>query len=307
MKINSLLCFLTTCASGLLLGCGGGNSSSGTTVPSGTAYLVSADSKIMSPKLMTLLGTDIYIANQHNTGVNGILKVNSADGLSAVGFAGLNDTIGITSNNIVSNNLPEIYISGKDSSGLSTFLSSTGTPLALIVGSHYGMAFDSSNRLYAAFVAGPTASVGISYPAYTSWNKQFSVGETPKAFAFKSNLIYFTTDEGSIYKLTPDTITPIRLTLNRALELPNGIAFDGDVIYVANKGNANGSSSWIAKITNESNVEVFKRDSNWLCGSAGIAVRNNYIYVSNGTTTGSCGTIPGTNTSVQNTIVKFFH
>jgi hypothetical protein len=107
--------------------------------------------------------------------------------------------------------------------------------------------------------------------------------------------------------LTPDTITPIRLTLNRALELPNGIAFDGDVIYVANKGNANGSSSWIAKITNESNVEVFKRDSNWLCGSAGIAVRNTYIYVSNGTTTGSCGTIPGTNTSVQNTIVKFFH
>ncbi len=285
-----------------LVGCGGGNNSQTIVEPTGNPHLVSADSRIMSPKLMTVSGTDIYVANQLSSGVNGILKINSLDSLIPSGFAGLTDVIGITSNNSGS-----IYATGIPSSGLSTFLSITGIPLALNVGSHYGLAFDANNNLYAAFVAGATPSVGISYSGYTSWNKQFSVGQSPKAFAFKSNLIYFTTDEGSIYKLTPDTITPTPLILDSALNLPNGIAFDGNIIYVVNKGNADGSGSWIAKITNESHVEVFKKDSNWLCGSAGIAVRDNYIYVSNGTTTGACGTIPGTSTSVQNTIVKFFH
>jgi len=301
MKPSLFISFLTTCAVALLVACGGGGGTI-VTEPSGTAHLVSADSKIMSPKHMTLLGSDIYIANFGNSGVNGLLKINASDVLSSTGFAGLTNAIGIAANNSGA-----IYTSAIPASGLSTFLSLSGSPLALSVGSHYGLVFDGSNRLYAAFVAGATASVGISYAGYTTWNKQFSVGQTPKAFAIKSNLIYFTTDEGSIYKLTPDTITPTQLTLDAALNLPNGIAFDGDVIYVANKGNPDGSGSWIAKITNESHVEVFKRDSNWLCGSAGIAVRDNYVYVSNGTTTGSCGTIPGTTTSVQNTIVKFFH
>lgn len=294
--------FMPTLAAAMalaLVGCGGGRSST-VIEPTGNPHLVSADSRIMSPKLMTVSGTDIYVANQGNIDINGILKISSTDGLIAAGFTGLTDAIGIALNNSGT-----VYTSGIPNSGLSSFVNLNGSPLALSVGSHYGLAFDSNNRLYAAFVAGPTPSVGISYSGYTSWNKQFSVGESPKAFAFKSDLIYFTTDEGSVYKLTPDSITPTRLNLDKSLNLPNGIAFEGNVIYVANKGNSDGSGSWIAKITNESHVEVFKKDSNWLCASAGIAIRDNYIYVSNGT--GNCGTIPETTTSVQNTIVKFFH
>jgi len=283
-----------------LVGCGGGGSSSVVVEPTGNPHLVSADSRIMSPKLMTISGTDIYIANQGNSGVNGILKISSNDGLSASGFVGLTDAIGMATNPSGS-----VYVTGKYF-GTPRISNLVPNSIALIIGSQYGFTFDGNSNLYVADVStlggrAPTVAF-IASPSYSSWGSSFSA-ETPKGFALKNGFIYFTTDEGNIYKFAANTNIPTQLILSGPpLTKPNGIAFAGDIMYVVNYGNADGTGSWIAKIVNESVVTEFKKDPNWLCASAGIAYRNNYIYVSNGPTTNAsgCG-------NIQNTIVKFFH
>ena len=305
MKPCLFISFLTTCALALLAGCGGGGGGTVVSEPTGTAHLVSADNSINLPKLMTMLGSDIYVANQGNSAALGVLKINAGDAISSAGFNGLTDAIGMATSPS-----GQVYVAGKyfGTPRISTLAASS---LTLAIGSQYGFVFDSNSNLYAADVSttgGRTPTVAMSAAtAYSSWSSSFSA-ETPKAFAFKNGYVYFTTDEGHIYKLAANTSVPTPLTLSGPpLHKPNGIAFDGNTMYVANFGNVDGTDSWIAKVTNESSVTVFKQDANWLCASAGIAVRDNYVYVSNGPTTGSCGTIPGTTTSVQNTIVKFFH
>ena len=302
--------FITTLAAAMgltMVGCGGGGGEPVYSEPTGTARLVSADSRIMSPKLMTVSGADIYVANQNNSDANGVLKINVSDLLTTAGFLGLTDAIGIATNSTGT-----VYVAGKYYA-TPRISSLTPTAITLSIGSHYGFIFDVNLNLYAADVsttAGRAPSIALSTgPSYSSWRGSFSA-ETPKAFAYKNGFIYFTTDEGNIFKLPENTSVPTQLNLSGPpLNKPNGIAFDGDVMYVVNYGPPAGTGSWIAKITNETTVTEFKKDINWLCASAGIAVRDNYIYVSNGTpaTPGSCGTIPGTNTSIQNTIVKFFH
>lgn len=314
--------FITTLAAAMglsMVGCGGGGGEPVYSEPTGTARLVSADSRIMSPKLMTVVGTDIYIANQISIAIaavvgapnyydrSGVLKLTSTEVLSPVGFSGFYDGIGVS---IDSNNQP--YVSGKTvADGTAGIYSLNGSRLVYTSGSHYGFAFVKSDDLLAPSInLGNKLSIS-SATAYTTWT-QLVFTETPQAFARKGNYLYFSTATGNIYKSDINNIlaAPVRLTLTGLnLYSPNGIAFDGDVMYVVNYGPPAGTGSWIAKITNETTVTEFKKDINWLCASAGIAVRDNYIYVSNGTpaTPGSCGTIPGTNTSIQNTIVKFFH
>lgn len=290
---------LTLCAVGLIAGCGGGGSS--VSEPTGHPHLVSADAVINSPKLMVQSGGLIYVANQNGIGVNGVLSIDSTDQLRNVGFNGLTNAIGLAASPA-----GVVYVSAIPSSGLPSITSLTPVALALPIGSHYGFVFDANANLYASDVStlgGRTPTIGFSSAsAYSSWSGNVSNSGTPKGFAYKNGFIYFTTDEGDIYKITQGTTSVTKLVLSGlALEKPNGIAFDGEDMYVVNFGTVGGASSWIAKITNESVVTEFKRDPNWLCASAGIAVRNNYIYVSNGTSTSiGCG-------NIQNTIVKFFH
>lgn len=303
-------------------GCGGGSTNT-VVEPTGNPHLVSADPRIMSPKLMTVAGTDIYIANQisnamaavvgapNNYDISGVLKLTSTEVLSPVGFSGFYDGIGVS---IDSNNQP--YVSGKTvADGTAGIYSLNGSRLAYTSGSHYGFAFVNGDDLLAPSINLANKLSLSSATGYATWTPLVFT-ETPQAFARKGNYLYFSTATGNIYKSDINNIlaAPVQLALTGLnLDSPNGIAFDGDVMYVVNYGPAAGTGSWIAKITNESSVSEFKKDINWLCASSGIAVRGNYIYVSNGSknmsgsTITSCGTIPGTNTSVLNTIVKFFH
>jgi len=321
----SIQSFMPTLAAAMALavvGCGGGSSSS-VVEPTGNPHLVSADSRIMSPKLLTVAGTDIYIANQISSAMaanvgppsyhdlSGVLKLTSTDELSPAGFSGLFDAIGVS---IDSNNQP--YVSGKTiGDGTAGIYRLDGFRLLYTSGSHYGFAFVNNNDLLAPTVNLANKLSISSATGYATWT-QLMFTETPQAFAKKGNYLYFTTTSGHIYKSDFNNIfaVPVRLNLTGlSLDSPNGIAFDGDVMYVVNYGPTAGNGSWIAKITNETKVTEFKKDINWLCASAGIAVRGNYIYVSNGSknmngnTITSCGLIPGSNTSVLNTIVKFFH
>lgn len=292
------LSFIPTLAVSLLVGCGGGGSS--ISEPTGSPHLVSADARIISPKLMALVGSDIYLANQGNSGLNGVLKINGADQLASVGFSGLTDAIGVAANSAGT-----VFISGKPTSAIPGILNlNTGSPLANSVGSHYGLLFAPNDDLIAPSV-NLTKRVGVSSAntSYASWSA-VNITDTPLALVKKGNFVYISTQENRIYKLDLTNIpaTPLALNLTGlSLESPSGIAFDGDTMYVVNYGPNGGASSWIAKITNESVVSEFKRDPNWLCASAGVAVRDNYIYVSNGTST-----VPGCG-NIQNTIVKFFH
>jgi hypothetical protein len=260
--------------------------------PTGNPHLVSADSRIMSPKLMTVAGTDIYVANQISSALaavvgapnyhdrSGVLKLTSTEELLPVGFSGFYDGIGIS---IDSNNQP--YVSGKTvGDGTAAIYRLDGLRLAYTSGSHYGFAFLGNNDLLAPSINLQNKLSISSATGYANWT-QLVFTETPQAFARKGNYLYFSTSTGNIYKSDINNIlvAPVRLALTGLnLDSPNGIAFDGDVMYVVNYGPAAGTGSWIAKITNESNVTEFKKDINWLCASAGIAVRGNYIYVSNG-------------------------
>lgn len=310
----SIQFFITTLAAALALmvvGCGGGSSST-VVEPTGNPHLVSADARIMSPKLMTIDGTDIYLANQGSTGVNSVLKITQLETLNSVGYTGFKDVYGVAFNS-----QRELFVTGIPNSNIPSVLSTqSGLPLIPSIGSYYGLVFFSNDDLMSAIQnLTKTVSVNTSASSYTS-STPLNITDTPLSFVRNGQYVYVSTEQNHIYKIDTNNIplapTPLVFT-GVALESPNGIAFEGDVMYVVNYGPDSGTGSWIAKITNESNVTVFKKDVNWLCASAGIAVRGNYIYVSNGSknrfgsTITSCGTIPGTNTSVLNTIVKFFH
>lgn len=310
----SIQSFMPTLAAAMTLamvGCGGGNNS--VVEPTGNPHLVSADSRIMSPKLMTVDGTDIYFANQGNTGINSVLRISQVESLDTAGYPGFYEVYGVAFN---SNR--ELYVTGKPSSNIAAVLKATsGSPLITSIGSYYGLAFLANDDLISAIQNSPpkTVSVNTSASSYTN-STAVNITETPLSFVRKGQFIYISTQQNRIYKIdttiTPFSPTPLVLT-GLALESPNGIAFDGDDMYVVNFGPSTGTGSWIAKITNETTVTEFKKDINWLCASAGIAVRGNYIYVSNGSKDmngnpiTSCGTIPNTTTSNKNTIVKFFH
>ncbi len=299
----SIRSFIPTLAAAMALtmvGCGGGGNGS-VPEPTGNPHLVSADAVINSPKSLIQSSGFVFVANQNGIGLNGVLSIDSNDQLRKVGFTGLTNAIGLAASPA-----GVVYVSAIPSSGLPSITTLTPVALALPIGSHYGFMFDANANLYAADVSttgGRTPTIGFSSASgYSSWSGNISNSGTPKGFAYKNGFIYFTTDEGDIYKITQGTTSVTKLVLSGlALEKPNGIAFDGEVMYVVNYGAVGGASSWIAKITNESVVTEFKRDPNWLCASAGIAVRGNYVYVSNGTATSTgCG-------NIQNTIVKFFH
>ncbi|NDC61109.1 MAG: hypothetical protein EBZ60_03705 [Betaproteobacteria bacterium] len=280
---------------GYLVGCGGGGSS--LVEPIGNPHLVSADARINSPKLMALVGSDIYVANQGNRDAAGALKIDASDQLTSVGFSNLRNAIGVAVNSA------EVYVSGIPGSGIPGILNlSTGSPLVNTNGSHYGFVFTPQGDLVAPSV---NTSIGVSLANtnYASWNS-IGIPDTPLALVKKGNFIYISTQGNQILKMDSNNLSASPQALNLTglqLESPNGIAFDGDTMYVVNHGPVGGTKSWIAKITNESVVSEFKRDPNWLCASAGIAVRDNYIYISNGTATATgCG-------NIQNTIVKFYH
>jgi hypothetical protein len=84
----SIQSFMPTLAAAMALavvGCGGGSSNT-VVEPTGNPHLVSADSRIMSPKLMTVDGTDIYFANQGNTGINSVLRISQVESLDTAGY-----------------------------------------------------------------------------------------------------------------------------------------------------------------------------------------------------------------------------
>ena len=148
----SIQSFIPTLAAAMALtmvGCGGGNNSVGE--PTGNPHLVSADSRIMSPKLMTVDGTDIYFANQGNTGIDSVLRISQIESLDTAGYPGFYEVYGVAFN---SNR--ELYVTGKPSSNIAAVLKATsGSPLITSIGSYYGLAFLANDDLISAIQNSP--------------------------------------------------------------------------------------------------------------------------------------------------------
>lgn len=288
--------FVWVCCCVALLGCGGGggSSSSGSTqssaVPAGTVTeFVVTGVTISGPKHMAFLpsGSDLYVANQTR---NEILRID-ADGQGSV-FSTLTSPLGLA-----------FYSAGGADPNTTLFAAATfnaGTGIGLatqmsnplkITVNGYGIAFTAS-KVYVA----DTSNAQLVTRDVPAWNNAATIalGGTPVGVVYDGNddiYISLQGSPGSIkrYRISTGTLSaPLSLgTVN--LPLPNAMALDASGnLYVINKGDANGNNGTLVKIANPSGVPAASElvgVGAGLCGPAGMAFRDGYLYVSNGTCT----------------------
>ena len=284
----SIQSFLPTLAAAMALamvGCGGGSRSSEVVPASGTVVKAwtNADG-VNYPKHMVFLNGNLYISNNGSIAGNvdddQILKIDS-NGLMSL-YSTVGEPIGITVNNNT------LFVTGRDpgtdSTGLLQLNPIASAPKAATSVNYYGVVF-SATKIY--LVDGANINVlnaDFSPSAPSTINLTNSA---PQGLLINGNRLFISNTDGSISTIDTATNTlAIDLFPVNSFARPNAMVLDGlGNMYVANAGSGLGEGGSISKVNLTTLVkETFVTASQvGLCGAAGLAIDNGYIYVSNGT------------------------
>jgi hypothetical protein len=287
--------FSMACVCVAMLGCGGGGgggSSSGqaAAVPAGTVTeFVVTGVTISSPKHLAFLpsGTDLFVANQAR---NEILRID-ANGQGSV-FSTLTSPLGLA-----------FYSAGGADPNTTLFAAATfnaGTGIGLatqmsnplkITVNGYGIAF-TSTKVYVA----DTSNAKLVTRDVPAWNNatDIALGGTPVGVVYDGSDNIYVSLQGSPgtikrYQISTGTLSPALNLGTVNLPFPNALALDASGnLYVINKGDVNGNNGTLVKIANPTGVPAASElvgAGAGLCGGAGMAYRDGYLYVSNGTCT----------------------
>ena len=272
-----------------LVGCGGGGSVE-VVLPKTTRTYTTG---LSSPKHLVFRNGNLYIANQNSDNIK--IAETSENYLSLPGFR----PIGLALNG------NDIFSTGVDTNtGQVVFKNSTVNSIVPTGGNNfYGLTF-ASNFLYVAEVSPPQI---VKYQTSnnfdsTSINQIFRVlNGSPQGLGTYASEVYATVSDtgvsanNSVIKLTAGAYQV--LTSWGTFNLPNAIVFDSNYAYIANKGNTSGDDGYISRknMLDASPAEVYLDASSGIwsglspgfCGLAGLAIKDGYLYASNGTCTGN--------------------
>jgi len=297
---TSIQFFIATLTAALALmvgGCGGGSNAKDVIPASGTVVKTwDATNGFNYPKHMVFLGGNLYISNNGsllgNVDDDQILKID-ANGATSV-YSTVGEPIGIA----VKNNI--LYVTGRDpvsdTTGLLELNPAASAPKAATTINYYGFVF-STTKIY--LVDGSSISVlnadfSTSAPATINLTNS-----APQGLLLHGNRLYVSNTDGSINVIDTDSNTLIAdLFTANSFARPNAMVLDGlGNMYVANAGSGFGDGGSISKVnlTTLAKETFVTATQVGLCGAAGLAIKDGYIYVSNGT----CNT-----SSLQHRILK---
>lgn len=270
-------------------GGGGGSGSSGSSVPAGTVSEFTVTGvNINSPKHLAFLptGSDLFVANQAG---NQILRI-AANGQGTV-YSTLTNPFGLAFFGANATD-PDttLYAMATFNGGTGVGLASQITNPLKITVNGYGLAFTAS-KVYVA----DTSNSQLVTRDVPAWNNAATIalGAQPVGVVYDGNDHIYASIQGSPgaikrYRISTGGVADVSLgTVN--LPLPNALALDASGnLYVINKGDVNGDGGTLVKISDPSGIPTASElvgAGAGLCGSAGLAYRDGYLYVSNGTCT----------------------
>ena len=275
---------LTLCAVGLIAGCGGGGSGSAREAP-GTVTVYATG--LSNPMHMVFDSAGVlYTANK---GANNIAKTVSVLNTEFKSLGGATNPIGIGiwngtfySTILVAGQqgLWQINLTNPASNQVINF------PLALNA-NFSGFAFDNNGIV---FVADQT-NLSVDWLGGSKTSIQSPTGVT-----HRNGLIYIASwvSSGKVYIYNPadDSLNELG-NGNLSFDYPYSVAFDSSgnayvVEFGSDSNGINGALSQISKVTIAGVKSVFADATKGLCASVGIAIRDDYVYVSNG----SCASDP---------------
>jgi len=279
----SIQSFMPTLAAAMALavvGCGGGSATKEVIPPSGT--VVSSWNQVVdgvnSPKHLFYLGGVLYV---NNYGSNQVLQLSSSGNLSV--YSNVAVPIGIAAKS------GTLYVSGRhpltNLVGLIELTPLASSPKAAINANHYGIAFG-NNNLY--LVDGSSINIfnSSTWAAASPSSIQLGSG-APQGLLVNGNLLYVSNTNGAINVIDTDANTLVADLFTAAtFDRPNAMVLDGmGNMYIANGGNGVGDGGSISKVNLSTlSTEVFVTSTQvGLCGAAGLAIVDGYIFVSNGT------------------------
>ncbi len=263
----------------LLAGCGGGGGSTVVREAPGTVTVYATG--LSDPMHMVFDSSgNLYTANK---GGNNIAKTTLSKATSFI--SGINGStwthpIGLT---LIGDNL-YISMSVANAPGVWKVNLSTGEtsqPLEVTFTSTFnfsGVTSDASGNIFASDQTNNLIRFQSGNTSVTS----------PTGLLFHDNLIYAAsyTSAGTIKKINP-TSHLVTGDLGQTFSYPYSVSFDssGNAYVVEFGTDANGGLSQISKVTSGGVKTVFAGPDKGLCASVGIAIRDDYVYVSNGTCT----------------------
>jgi len=279
----SIQSFMPTLAAAMALavvGCGGGSATKEVIPPSGT--VVSSWNQVVdgvnSPKHLFYLGGVLYV---NNYGSNQVLQLSSSGNLSV--YSNVAVPIGIAAKS------GTLYVSGRNPLtnlvGLIELTPLASSPKAAINANHYGIAFG-NNNLY--LVDGSSINIfnSSTWAAASPSSIQLGSG-APQGLLVNGNRLYVSNTNGAINVIDTDANTLVADLFTAAtFDRPNAMVLDGmGNMYIANGGNGVGDGGSISKVNLSTlSTEVFVTSTQvGLCGAAGLAIVDGYIFVSNGT------------------------
>lgn len=290
MKITTTLLTLLLTAS-LLLGCGGGGGGSQEVVYEKTISSFDTTSHpLTTPRLMALSSAGRLTVVDHAS----IVTFNTTSG-ALVSEYQVDNPFGVA----VKPGTSDVYYTGGASGHQGVFVNGTQVSIPDTNANLYGIAFATAQNWYVANVAGSV----LIYQNNNSGSPASVPVPTglPSALVSNNGLIYVSLAgaHASILSFNPanasDPTTHGFTTLAwGTFDFPNGMAIDGDYVYIVNAGDANGDNGYINRVKiSDGSKEVFasKTVGVWrtagvgFCGPAGLAIYDKYLYVSNGTCT----------------------
>lgn len=293
-----------------LVGCGGGGGSpsqngaqgSSSTTTTVNVFVTGANSSLSYPKLMAILGTDLYVVDADSAAspaTGTVEKYNSA-GVRQSNIGSFIDPFGIA---FFSNGTT--FVTGRNpgaNTGLLELNRATGAITERFININpYGIAINTSNN-DAIYVAAPAANkVYIYNSAFSSVGTPGGVavanGPTGLVFDSAQSKIYVTRNDGGnngVDQIDTTSVSSaaVAFATSALFDKPIGIAVRSSPheIYVVNSGSTEAQSSVLKISSDGSTVTTFLTAANAdhkLCSPVGAAIKDNDLYIVNGNCTSS--------------------
>lgn len=284
-KMKNLKTLLPLFSIAVLLGCGGGSQTA--TYEKTIVRFDTASHPLITPRLMAISSAGLLTVADRTS----VVTFNVANG-ALVSEYPVDNSFGVA----VKPNTNEVYYTGGAFGNQGVFSSGAQIPIPNTNANLYGITFASTQDWYVANVAGAV----LIYKNNSRGNPTsvpVPIG-LPSALIAHNGLVYVSLagPRSSILSFNPanasDPTTHGFTTLAwGTFDFPNGMAIDGDYMYIANAGDGNGDNGYISRVKiSDGSKEVFASNAVgvWrtagvgFCGPAGLAIYDKYLFVSNG-------------------------
>jgi len=276
----------------MVMGCGGGSSANNVIPASGTVVKTwNATNGVNYPKHMVFLDGNLLIANhgpEPGPGIGGdaILKIDRSGVVTT--FSSVGEPIGLARNGNA------IYVTSRDSGnnlGIVSLVPSPPTARASLGANYYGLTFLGATKAYA--IDGGDVNAFDFDPMSNSFTPTTTIpvsGSFHQGIVADGNFLYISNTDGTIKKIntTDNSVADITFNPLNPFQNPNAMVTDGSgYMYVISAGHPPGDNGYISKIhLSTLTVTTFVTAAQvGLCGGAGLAIDDGYIYASNGTCT----------------------